>query len=227
MSKPTLGVLGAGKLGTSLARLAVESGYPVMIAGSGAVEKIALTVEILVPGAKAMTAEAVAEQADIILLALPLGKYHTIPKDKLAGKVVLDAMNYWWEVDGTDNTISDLTTSSSEVVANFLADSHVVKAFNHMGYHDLESEAHPTGTRTQKAIAYATDSEEAGNIAARLIADMGFAPLFIGPLAQGIVLEPGSTLFGANLTIEDFKKELDQFPETDFGKKVQAARQSA
>ena len=227
MSKPTLGVLGAGKLGTALARLAVESGYPVLIAGSGSVEKIALTVEILVPGAKAMTAEEVAEQADIILLALPLGKYHTIPKDKLAGKVVLDAMNYWWEVDGTDNTISDLTTSSSEVVANFLSDSVVVKAFNHMGYHDLESEAHPTGQRTQKAIAYATDHQQAGDVVAQLIADMGFIPLFIGPLAEGIVLEPGSTLFGANLTIDEFKKELANFSETEFGKKVQAVRASA
>lgn len=219
-----LGILGAGKLGTALARLAVEAGYEVLIAGSGAVDKIALTIEVLVPGARAMTAKEVAAQADMVLLALPLSKYQMLPKEELSGKIVIDAMNYWWEVDGKENTISNLQRSSSEVIADFLAESDVVKAFNHMGYHDIESEAHKQGV-TRKVIAYATDKDDAGKQVAQMIQKLGFTPLSIGALKEGIMLEPGSSLFGANLTEEAFLAEINQFPETEFGQQVMKQRE--
>ncbi len=222
----SLGILGAGKLGTTLARLAVNAGYDVLIAGSGSVEKISLTIEVLVPGAQAMTAKEVAEEADIVVLALPLGKYQTIPKKELTNKIVIDAMNYWWEIDGKENTISDFQTSSSEVVQNFLKNSVVVKAFNHMGYHDLEDETRSIGENDRKAIAYATDNEAAGETVAQIIDDLGFDPLFIGPLKNGIILEPGSPLFGADLAKEELQAAVDQFPESEFGRRVVAAQQA-
>lgn len=224
LNKRTLGILGAGKLGTTLARLAVTAGYDVLIAGSGSVEKISLTIEVLAPGAYATNAQKVAEKADIVLLALPLGKYQTIPQSGLKGKIVIDAMNYWWEVDGKENTISDFQTSSSEVVQNFLKDSTVVKAFNHMGYHDLEDETRAAGEPDRKAIAYATNNDSAGNTVAQIIDNLGFDPLFIGPLKNGIILEPGSPLFGADLTKEELQNAIQQFPESEFGKKVMAAK---
>ncbi|MEI4282942.1 NADPH-dependent F420 reductase [Tetragenococcus halophilus] len=226
MNKRTLGILGAGKLGTTLARLAVAAGYDVLIAGSGSVEKISLTVEVLAPGAQALTAKEVAEKADIVVLALPLGKYQTIPQTELTGKIVIDAMNYWWEVDGKENTISDFQISSSEVVQNFLKDSVVVKAFNHMGYHDLEDETRAAGKPDRKAIAYAADDESVGKTTAQIINDFGFDPLFIGPLKRGIILEPGSPLFGADLPKEQLQDAVNHFPESDFGKKVIEARET-
>lgn len=226
MDKTILGILGAGKLGTTLARLAVAAGYDVLIAGSGSVEKISLTVEVLVPGAQAMTAKGVAEEADIVVLALPLGKYQTIPQTELAGKTVIDAMNYWWEIDGKENTISDFQISSSEVVQTFLKNSIVIKAFNHMGYHDLEDETRSIGENDRKAIAYATDSQTAGETVAQIIDDLGFNPLFIGSLKNGIILEPGSPLFGADLAKEELQAAVDQFPESEFGKKIVAARET-
>ncbi|MEK0153237.1 NADPH-dependent F420 reductase [Tetragenococcus halophilus] len=224
MSKMSLGILGAGKLGTTLARLAMTVGYNVFIAGSGSVEKISLTVEVLVPGAQAMNAQEVAEKADIVILALPLGKYQTIPKKALKGKIVIDAMNYWWEVDGKENTISDFQISSSEIVQNFLEESTVVKAFNHMGYHDLEDETRAAEENDRKAIAYATDNEAAGDTVVQIIDDLGFDPLFIGSLKNGIILEPGSPLFGADLSKEQLQDAINHFSESEFGKKVIAAR---
>ncbi|MBO0486687.1 NADPH-dependent F420 reductase [Vagococcus fluvialis] len=208
MTKPIIGILGAGKLGTVLAKIAINSGYEVLIAGSSSVEKITLTIEVLVPGAKAKVAAEVAEKADIIILALPLGKYKSIPKEKLANKIVIDAMNYWWEVDGPDNDILKETLSSSEVVAKYLKNSIVVKAFNHMGYHDLEEVIYQEDGQERKAIAYATDDIGAGNQVAKLIENFGFDSLNLGELSRGVILEPGYPPFGANLSKVDLQKMI-------------------
>ncbi|MBO0420480.1 NADPH-dependent F420 reductase [Vagococcus fluvialis] len=209
MTKPIIGILGAGKLGTVLAKIAINSGYEVLIAGSGSVEKIALTIEVLVPGAKAKVAAEVAEKADIIILALPLGKYKSVPKEKLANKIVIDAMNYWWEVDGPDNDILKETLSSSEVVAKYLKNSIVVKAFNHMGYHDLEEVIYQEDGQERKAIAYATDDVEAGNQVAKLIENFGFDSLNLEELSRGVILEPGYPPFGANLSKINLQKMIE------------------
>lgn len=222
--KPTVGILGAGKLGTVLGRVLGAAGYPVFIAGSGPASAIALTVEILAPGARAASAAEVAGESDLVILALPLGKYDTIPADLLAGKLVIDAMNYWWEVDGIRDDLADPRVSSSELVQDFLASSKVVKAFNHMGYHDLDEGPQPAGSPLRKAIAIAGNDEAALATVGSLIDSVGFDPVRAGTLQDSVALEPGSELFGANLPAADLRAALERFPASERGRVVAAAR---
>lgn len=209
MKEKTIGILGAGKVGVVLAQLFLAAGYKVLIAGSGSIDKIALTIKVLTPGAVADTKQNVAKNADIVILALPLGKYETIPVDELKGKLVIDAMNYWWEVDGERPVFTDPTQSTSEIIQAFLPESRVVKAFSHVGYHDLHDETQPDPTKPQKGIAIAGDNPEDTRQVAQLVKDAGFEPVHIGALKNGIALQPGSDVFGAHVDAATLKRMVD------------------
>lgn len=204
MAIRTVGIIGAGKLGITLAQLATKPGYEVRLAGSGDPNRIALSVDVLAPGAHAVTS-VVAADADIVILALPLGKFRQLPVAALASKLVIDSTNYWWEVDGPRDSIVPDEQSSSQAIQQFLPHSRVVKALNHMGYHDLHDEAKPRGAAGRKAIAIAGDNTQDVAAVAHFVDTLGFDPLPIGALAAGRALEPGHPAFGANLTLLELR----------------------
>ncbi|WCD91824.1 NADPH-dependent F420 reductase [Microbacterium sp. nov. GSS16] len=221
----TLGIIGAGRLGRVLAALAVDAGYRVVVARSGDPAPIARAIAAI--GAEAMSVSDLVAMSDVVVLALPLGRYRTLPAELMRGMLVVDAMNYWWGADGDRPDLDDPRTSTSELVQRHLAGARVVKGLGHMGYHDMEDEARPAGAPGRKAIAIAGDAADDLDVVSRLIDDLGFDPVIAGPLASGIMLEPGADAFGADVGADELREMLDGFETSRRGIVVARARRSA
>jgi hypothetical protein len=201
---PGIAVLGAGHVGPVIARVAVEAGYPVSIAASGDPEKIELITEVLVPGAKARWAADAVAEAGIVVLAIPLHKFAALDPSLVAGKLVVDVMNYWPPIDGVQEMFEDHRYGSSEIVQRRLARATVVKSLNHIGYHELDDERRPAGSPERRALGVASDDPDAADIVAELIERIGYDAVRLGSLSAGRLLEPGGPVFGASLQRGEF-----------------------
>jgi predicted dinucleotide-binding enzyme len=202
---PRIAVLGAGHVGPVIARVAIAAGYTVSIAASGDPEEIELIVQMLARGAVARRAADAVEDADIVVLAIPLHKFETLDPAWLEGKLVIDVMNYWPPVDGVQEMFEDSRYGSSEIVQRRLAKSTVVKTFNHIGYHDLERERRPSGSPERRALGVAGDDPRAVEIVAELIERIGYDAVRFDQLSAGRLLEPGGPVFGASLHRTEFE----------------------
>lgn len=197
--RPQIGIYGAGKVGTALARLFVAAGYPVLIAGSPRQSALDLLVGVVAPGAVVADAAHLARESDIIIVAVPFGKADSLPWHEFDGRIVVDAMNYWPPIDGTIDEVDADGRSTSEIIRTRNPAARLVKSFNHLGYHEMEDDALPAGAPLRRALAVAGDDDEAKVAVARIVEAIGFDAVDIGALREGIHLQPGGPIFGREL----------------------------
>ncbi|MDQ1486201.1 MAG: 8-hydroxy-5-deazaflavin:NADPH oxidoreductase [Actinomycetota bacterium] len=201
---PRIAVLGAGHVGPVIARVAVGAGYQVSIAASGDPAAIALITQVLAPGADPRWAADAVEDADIVVLAIPLHKFATFDPCLVAGKLVVDVMNYWPPIDGVQDLFEDRQLGSSEIVARRLSQSVVVKTLNHIGYHELEDDRRPFGSPERRALGVSSDDVDATDVVADVIERIGYDAVRLDSLSAGRALEPGSGVFGVPLRRAEF-----------------------
>jgi hypothetical protein len=208
--KPRLGIVGAGKLGMTLARAALAAGYDVAIAGSGPPEKIELTLEVLSPGASAMTVADVVDSTDTIVLAIPTHRFRDLPNDLFNGKVLIDATNYWPDTDGDDPELADAPGGSSTIVQDHFPGARVVKSLNQLSYHQLEELPREGGSADRVAMAAVGDDRAAVRSVIDLIDALGFDPVDGGPLEHGRILEPDGSPYAITYTASELARRLSK-----------------
>ncbi|MGC5629240.1 NADPH-dependent F420 reductase [Georgenia sp. Z1344] len=193
-ARPTIGIVGAGRVGTALARALVAVGHEVRVATHRPAVENSLLVEVSAPGASAVDIPDAAA-CDLVVLALPLHRAATLDPATFAGRTVVDVMNYWPPVDGTIARLEEDPRSSSEVLAEHLPGATVVRALNHIGYHELEEDARPAGDPERRALAVASDDPAATARVAALVEALGFDAVDAGPLAAAAHLQQGTEIF--------------------------------
>jgi predicted dinucleotide-binding enzyme len=204
----TVGVLGVGRVGSAIARRAIAAGYRVVVAASGDPAKISLLVEVVIPGATALRAADVVEQADIVVIAVPFNRFPGVPLADLDGKVVVDVMNHWEPIDGSLPEFARGGATTSEVVKGLASGARLVKTLNHIGYHELEENALPAGAEGRQALAIAGDDAAAKRQIADFIDRIGYDVVDIGSLAEGRHLQPGGALFGEHFTADEVRRAV-------------------
>jgi predicted dinucleotide-binding enzyme len=207
-SLPRIAVLGAGHSGPVIARIAIEAGYPVSIGASGDPARIALISRVLIPGAEPHWAADAIADADVVVLAIPIHRFAAFDPDLVAGKLVVDVMNYWPPVDGLQALFEDHQRGTSEIVQDHLARSTVVKTLNHIGYHEMDAERRPAGSPDRRALGVAGDDLEAVDAVADIIERIGYDTVRLGSLRAGRLLEAGGPVFGASLRRSEFELAL-------------------
>ena len=195
-----IAVVGAGRVGTAVARSLLDAGYRVSLSASGDPAQLALMAEIVTSGAQPKwTRDAVAD-ADLVILAVPLHRLQHVDPALLEGRIVVDAMNYWPPVDGEIPAFAAGTRGSSVVVQEMFPGAVVVKSFNHTGYSSLEPDRRPAGHPERLGLAVAGDHPEAVALVSAVVEKIGYDPVAVDSLSGTAFLQPGGSAFGARLT---------------------------
>jgi 8-hydroxy-5-deazaflavin:NADPH oxidoreductase len=181
----TLGLIGSGHIGSTVARLAVDAGHDVVLSNSRGPETLAGLVGELGPRARAATAAEAAAVGDLVVVTVPLKAYREVPVEPLRGKVVIDTNNYYPQRDGHIAELDDESTTTSELLQAHLPDSRVVKAFNNIYFEHLRGLARPSGSPERSVLAIAGDDAAAKQTVTQFLDSIGYDAYDVGPLAEG------------------------------------------
>jgi predicted dinucleotide-binding enzyme len=204
----TIGLIGAGNIGGTLARHFVRLGYDVAVSNSRGPETLKQFQLELGPRARALSVADTAEYGDVIVVSIPLKAYRDVPRAGIEGKVVIDTNNYYPQRDGHFPELDDDSMTSSELLQGHLPSAHVVKAFNAIRSQHLADLGRPAGDPTRIAIPIAGNHDDAKKCVASLIDEIGFDPFDTGDLGSSRAFQPGAVLYGADLTADKVRATL-------------------
>ncbi len=210
----TFGIIGAGHIGGQVARAAIGQGYDVVIANSRGPETLADLVAELGPKARAATATEAAAAADIAVVTVPLRAYRDVPVEPLAGKIVLDTNNYYWERDGHIDALDRGEATTSGLLQEHLPTSKVVKAFNHIGARDITTDGSPAGTPNRRALATAGDHPDAVAFVTDFYDRLGFDTVNVGPLSESWRVERDRPAYVVRQNADELRENLAKAPRT-------------
>jgi predicted dinucleotide-binding enzyme len=204
----TIGIIGAGHIGSQIARLAVAHGFDAVISNSRGPGTLSGLIAELGPRARAATALDAARAGDIVVVSVPLKNYLAVPVKPLEGKLVIDTNNYYPQRDSNIPELDNETTTTSELLQAHLPTSKVVKAFNHIYAAALTTDGLPTGTKNRRALAIAGDDKGAKATVAHLLDQFGFDTVDAGRLKEGWRFQRDTPGYGPRRTAEELRRDL-------------------
>ena len=208
MTKQTIGFIGAGNIGSQVARLAASRGYGVVISNSRGPETLASLIKELGPEARPATPAEAAAAGDIVVVSIPLKNYRDVPVAPLAGKIVIDTNNYYPQRDGHIRELDDESTTTAELLQAHLPASKVVKAFNHLYARELTTDGQPAGSKNRRALVIAGNDAAAKAVVTKLLDDFGFDTVDAGPLKEGWRIQRDTPGYGPRRNAEELHKDL-------------------
>ena len=191
----TIGIIGSGHVGSSLAKAAIAHGYDVVLSNSQGPDSLAGLVRDLGSHAQAATPAEAAAAGDFAIVAIPITTIDQVPVEPLAGKVVIATINYFPQRNGHIAEIDNGTTTVPGVLQAHLPDSQVVRAFSMIDAADMSEAGHPAGDPKRRALALAGDDPAARQMVAKLYDEFGFDTVDLGGLAESWRVDPGQAAF--------------------------------
>jgi 8-hydroxy-5-deazaflavin:NADPH oxidoreductase len=199
-----IGIIGAGHIGEPAARLFVEAGHEVAISNSRGPETLRELVAELGPNARAVTPAEAARFGEVVLLAVPLKSYTSLPAAELRGKIAVDAMNYYPDRDGHWAQLDRGQSTSSEMVAAHLSGARVVKAFNTIWFEHLKRKSNKSVPVDERRVIFVSgDDAEAKRVVSQLIEEIGFGPYDLGSLRDSGNQQPGAAAYNRDITVAE------------------------
>ena len=204
----TIGFIGAGHIGSQVARLAVANGHDVVLSNSRGPASLAPLIAELGSKARAGTPLEAATAGEIVVVTIPLKNYRDVPVEPLAGKIVIDTNNYYPQRDGHIPELDDESTTTSELLQAHLPQSKVVKAFNHIYAAELTTHGQPAGSKNRRALVIAGNDPAAKDVVTRLLDQFGFDTVDAGPLKEGWRIQRDTPGYGPRRTADELRKDL-------------------
>jgi predicted dinucleotide-binding enzyme len=210
----TLGFIGAGHIGSAVARAAIAQGYDVVLSNSRGPETLSDLIADLGPKARAATATEAAEAADVAMVTVPFRAHNDIPVEPLAGKIVLDSNNYYFERDGDIDELDRGEATVSGLLQRHLPTSKVVKAFNHIGAGQINTDGTPAGTPNRRALGTSSDYPEAVEWVTKFYDAIGFDTVDTSPLSESWRIERDRPAYVVRQNADELRANLARAPRT-------------